>query len=185
MLPTSHGSWIQPLSEGKHTYFSQHCSLSCCRPDMTRFEKRIYIPLPDAHARRRMFELNVGTTPHGLTPQDFQDLADSTDGYVLSLRRQSGCDADEDRYSGSDIAVIVRDALMQPVRKVLSATHFKEVSLPGGQEHRSRSHKKVDTDFLRRRSRRTMDQKLSSHPARRVLQEPSRKHGPTSTRTNC
>jgi vacuolar protein-sorting-associated protein 4 len=32
------------------------------------------------------------------------------------------------RYSGSDIAVIVRDALMQPVRKVLSATHFKEVS---------------------------------------------------------
>jgi SpoVK/Ycf46/Vps4 family AAA+-type ATPase len=35
-----------------------------------------------------------------------------------------------DRYSGSDIAVIVRDALMQPVRKVLSATHFKEVSSP-------------------------------------------------------
>jgi SpoVK/Ycf46/Vps4 family AAA+-type ATPase len=33
------------------------------------------------------------------------------------------------RYSGSDIAVIVRDALMQPVRKVLSATHFKEVRL--------------------------------------------------------
>lgn len=30
-------------------------------------------------------------------------------------------------YSGSDIAVVVRDALMQPVRKVLSATHFKEV----------------------------------------------------------
>lgn len=29
------------------------------------------------------------------------------------------------RYSGSDIAVVVRDALMQPVRKVLSATHFK------------------------------------------------------------
>jgi vacuolar protein-sorting-associated protein 4 len=32
------------------------------------------------------------------------------------------------RYSGSDIAVIVRDALMQPVRKVLGATHFKPVS---------------------------------------------------------
>ena len=30
-----------------------------------------------------------------------------------------------DSYSGSDIAVVVRDALMQPVRKVLSATHFK------------------------------------------------------------
>ncbi|KIR98697.1 vacuolar protein-sorting-associated protein 4 [Cryptococcus deuterogattii 2001/935-1] len=76
-----------------------------------RFEKRIYIPLPDIQARRRMFEINIGSTPHGLTPADFTHLAEQTDG-----------------YSGSDIAVIVRDALMQPVRKVLSATHFKEVN---------------------------------------------------------
>lgn len=33
-------------------------------------------------------------------------------------------------YSGSDVAVVVRDALMQPVRKVLSATHFKQVQEP-------------------------------------------------------
>ncbi|WVF71097.1 hypothetical protein IAT40_005894 [Kwoniella sp. CBS 6097] len=77
-----------------------------------RFEKRIYIPLPDVQARRRMFELNVGTTPHGMSPKDFMTLAEQTEG-----------------YSGSDIAVIVRDALMQPVRKVLSATHFKEVTV--------------------------------------------------------
>jgi hypothetical protein len=57
-----------------------------------------------------MFELNVGTTPHQLTPADFRHLAEMTEG-----------------YSGSDIAVIVRDALMQPVRKVLSATHFRYV----------------------------------------------------------
>jgi len=31
------------------------------------------------------------------------------------------------RYSGSDIAVVVRDALMQPIRKVQTATHFKWV----------------------------------------------------------
>jgi SpoVK/Ycf46/Vps4 family AAA+-type ATPase len=57
------------------------------RPAMTelmiRFEKRIYIPLPEVNARRKMFELNIGTTPHGLTPQDFQSLAELTDGYVL------------------------------------------------------------------------------------------------------
>ncbi len=58
-----------------------------------------------------MFQLNIGNTPCQLGQQDFQKLAAETDG-----------------YSGSDIAVIVRDALMQPVRKVLSATHFKEVS---------------------------------------------------------
>lgn len=78
-----------------------------------RFEKRIYIPLPDVEARKRMFELNVGDTPCGLGQKDWRDLAVMTEG-----------------YSGSDIAVIVRDALMQPVRKVLGATHFHEVSVP-------------------------------------------------------
>lgn len=79
---------------------------------MLSFEKRIYIPLPDPEARKRMFELNVGTTPCDLTQKQYRQLAEDTKG-----------------YSGSDIAVVVRDALMQPVRKVLSATHFKEVGL--------------------------------------------------------
>jgi vacuolar protein-sorting-associated protein 4 len=34
------------------------------------------------------------------------------------------------RYSGSDIAVVVRDALMQPVRKVQNATHFRYLTSP-------------------------------------------------------
>lgn len=34
------------------------------------------------------------------------------------------------RYSGSDIAIVVRDALMQPVRKVISATHFQPIQDP-------------------------------------------------------
>ncbi|KAF8588442.1 AAA-domain-containing protein [Ramaria rubella] len=78
-----------------------------------RFEKRIYIPLPGPEARKRMFELNVGTTPCDLSQKDYRSLADKTDG-----------------YTGSDISVVVRDALMQPVRKVLSATHFKPVEVP-------------------------------------------------------
>src|ERR1043165_6419736 len=45
-----------------------------------RFEKRIYIPLPDLHARIRMFELNVGSTPCTLTTEQFKDLADKTAG---------------------------------------------------------------------------------------------------------
>lgn len=57
-----------------------------------------------------MFHLNIGTTPCQLSQADYRALADQTEG-----------------YSGSDLAVVVRDALMQPVRKVLSATHFKEV----------------------------------------------------------
>ncbi|KAJ2262352.1 Vacuolar protein sorting-associated protein 4 [Coemansia sp. RSA 376] len=78
-----------------------------------RFEKRIYIPLPDAAARARMFQLHIGNTPCTLTQRDYKMLAERTDG-----------------YSGSDIAVIVRDALMQPIRKVQVATHFKRVRCP-------------------------------------------------------
>lgn len=78
-----------------------------------RFEKRIYIPLPEQEARERLFKLNVGDTPCQLTPADYRELAKQTEG-----------------YTGSDIAVLVRDALMQPVRKVLGATHFKQVTAP-------------------------------------------------------
>ncbi|KAI8984259.1 skd1 protein [Mycotypha africana] len=78
-----------------------------------RFEKRIYIPLPDAPARATIFSLNVGSTPCTLTHADYKRLADMTEG-----------------YSGSDIATIVRDALMQPIRKVQMATHFRWVNAP-------------------------------------------------------
>lgn len=75
-----------------------------------RFEKRVYIPLPELDARRRMFELNIGSTPCTLTPKDIRTLAAQTEG-----------------YSGADVAVVVREALMQPVRRVMNATHFKQV----------------------------------------------------------
>ena len=76
-----------------------------------RFEKRIYIPLPEEHARANIFKLNVGDTPHLLTEENFKELGKRTNG-----------------YSGADIALVVRDALMQPVRKVQTATHFKRVN---------------------------------------------------------
>lgn len=78
-----------------------------------RFEKRIYIALPDATARAKMFALNIGNMPNSLTSHDFKYLGEITE-----------------RYSGADISTVVRDALMQPVRKVQTATHFKKVSAP-------------------------------------------------------
>ena len=76
-----------------------------------RFEKRIYIPLPEEHGRMKIIKMNIGDTPNSLTENDYKTLAKKTEG-----------------FSGADIAVLVRDALMQPVRKVQSATHFKKVS---------------------------------------------------------
>lgn len=45
-----------------------------------RFERRIYIPLPDANARANLFALNVGNTPCTLSQAEYKQLADLTDG---------------------------------------------------------------------------------------------------------
>lgn len=80
-----------------------------------RFEKRIYIPLPDPIARRTMFKIHIGDTPHTCKDADWKVLGDKTDG-----------------FSGADIGVLVRDALYEPVRTCQMATHFKKVVDPEG-----------------------------------------------------
>lgn len=76
-----------------------------------RFQRRVHISLPDLPGRMRMFEMSVGTTPCDLKAADFKTLGQMSDG-----------------YSGSDIAIAVQDALMQPVRKIQTATHYKKVN---------------------------------------------------------
>lgn len=78
-----------------------------------RFDKRIYIALPDSPARAKMFKIHLGDTPHKLAEEDFRFLGNNTDG-----------------FSGSDINLIVKDTLMQPVRKVQEATHFRYAAFP-------------------------------------------------------
>jgi len=78
-----------------------------------RFEKRIYIALPCANARTYMFKNNLGETPHNLTEEDYRHLGQISEG-----------------YSGADVDIVVRDALMQPVRKIQTATHFRKVTGP-------------------------------------------------------
>uniref|UniRef100_K1PSK5 vesicle-fusing ATPase n=1 Tax=Magallana gigas TaxID=29159 RepID=K1PSK5_MAGGI len=78
-----------------------------------RFEKKIYIPLPEAPARTKMFINYLGNTPHSISEEEFWELGKRTEG-----------------YTGDDIQVVVRDALMQPIRKVQTATHFKRVRGP-------------------------------------------------------
>lgn len=72
-----------------------------------RFEKRVYIALPDVDARRAMFKIHMGDTENELRPIDQEVLAVMSEG-----------------MSGSDISVVVREALRMPIRKCQQATHF-------------------------------------------------------------
>ncbi|XP_019181839.1 PREDICTED: protein SUPPRESSOR OF K(+) TRANSPORT GROWTH DEFECT 1-like [Ipomoea nil] len=78
-----------------------------------RFDKRIYIPLPDLRARQHMFKVHLGDTPHNLTESDFEQLAIRTEG-----------------FSGSDISVCVNEVLFEPVRKTQDAEFF--IKTPDG-----------------------------------------------------
>lgn len=45
-----------------------------------RFEKRIYIPLPETHARKSMLKIHLGDTPNALSDENFQTIAEKTEG---------------------------------------------------------------------------------------------------------
>ena len=57
--------------------------LFCTVARTSSFEKRIYIALPEAEARRDMFRIHIGDTPGvTLTPEEYDRLAALTEGYV-------------------------------------------------------------------------------------------------------
>jgi len=83
-----------------------------------RFQKRVYISLPESTARAGIFRIHSGKTKSSLTEADFAALGDASEG-----------------YSGSDISNVVNEALMLPVRRCQTATKFKKVpdtAAPGG-----------------------------------------------------
>ena len=75
-----------------------------------RFQKKIYISLPESKARKLMLKLNLGDTYNDLTDEQFSILGDLTEG-----------------YSGSDIYNLTQDAIYGPLRKCQRATHFKHL----------------------------------------------------------
>jgi vacuolar protein-sorting-associated protein 4 len=75
-----------------------------------RFQKKIYISLPDETARYVMFTLNLGNdTPNCITEDELKEMAGLTEG-----------------YSGSDISTLTQDAIFEPIRRCQSARFFKK-----------------------------------------------------------
>lgn len=69
-----------------------------------RFEKRIYIPLPDFKARKAIIKSYLNNM---FTDVDIDEIVHKTNG-----------------FSGSDISVLMRDVLMGPVRRCQHAKQF-------------------------------------------------------------
>jgi vacuolar protein-sorting-associated protein 4 len=72
-----------------------------------RFEKRVYIPLPEAEARTTMVKIHLGDTPNDLSEDDFAKIGELTTG-----------------ASGSDIKILVKEALMQPLKQCQQAKQW-------------------------------------------------------------
>ena len=75
-----------------------------------RFEARVYITLPDAEAREEMVKIHLGDTPNNLSDADFEELGEETEG-----------------FSGADIKILVKKALMEPIHRCERAKQFKRV----------------------------------------------------------
>lgn len=73
-----------------------------------RFQKRIYISLPDATARAGIMKNKGSKTMNSVQEDDWVTLGNESEG-----------------YSGSDLAIVVNEALMMPVRRCQSARRFK------------------------------------------------------------
>lgn len=79
---------------------------------LRRFQKRIYIPLPDRESRMQLMRLHSQNTPLQLSDGDWEELADRTEG-----------------YSGSDLATLTLGALFEPIRQLQTAqcwTHLTD-----------------------------------------------------------
>ncbi|KAL3847969.1 hypothetical protein ACJMK2_018857 [Sinanodonta woodiana] len=80
---------------------------------LRRFQKRIFIPLPDKEARIQLIKIHTKDNNLQLSEEDWNLLALRTEG-----------------YSGSDIATMTLGALFQPIRDLQAACYWK--CLPDG-----------------------------------------------------
>ncbi|KAK8886958.1 hypothetical protein M9Y10_037993 [Tritrichomonas musculus] len=74
-----------------------------------RFEKKIYIPLPDFEARKYLIGVRVKGTPNNLSDNDLSIIAQNTEG-----------------YSGSDLKILTREASFVSLRNLQQAQYFAE-----------------------------------------------------------
>ena len=69
------------------------------------------MPLPDAPSLRTLLRIHLGNAEHSLGESALNELSKQMGG-----------------LSGADVSVLVRDALLEPVRDLQRATHFRKAA---------------------------------------------------------
>lgn len=72
-----------------------------------RFEKRIFVPLPDFESRKALIKLNINESTSCLNENEIDQISKLTDG-----------------YSVADIKSVIKSALLDPVNRLQSAEYF-------------------------------------------------------------
>jgi len=68
---------------------------------LSRFEKKVHVPLPDIPARAAIFKIHTAGINSALNDEDYIELAARSEG-----------------YSGRDIANVCREVIMMPIREL-------------------------------------------------------------------
>ncbi|XP_069104207.1 uncharacterized protein [Argopecten irradians] len=76
---------------------------------LRRFQKRIYIPLPDKHARIELMKIHTKGNKLDFSKEEWRVLGANTEG-----------------YSGSDIANMMLEALFRPIRDLQTSKFWKQ-----------------------------------------------------------
>jgi vacuolar protein-sorting-associated protein 4 len=110
-----------------------------------RFQRKIHIPLPNEKARRQLIKITADKIGVKLAKTDYVELGTTTEG-----------------CSGSDISNALQDALMIPIKKVQTATHYRKVSSRSTSPFEAianslvdRGERKAVTDSMQSRRRRS------------------------------
>ena len=83
-----------------------------------RFERRVYISLPNADARVYLLKNVMKKNDHKLTDQDFENLGKMSDG-----------------FSGADLSILARDACYEPLRRAQKSKHFRKLIVDGEEKY--------------------------------------------------
>lgn len=98
-------------NEGSSTVFilgATNCPWDLDPAFLRRFERRIFVPLPDRESRRDIISRQFRTSPLQITDSDWITLLDNTEG-----------------YSGADLTHLTMAAAFQPIRDLQSSRFWR------------------------------------------------------------